>query len=195
MWVCVRERKEAKVENAVLKGRECQQKKVESWYYSGVGISYLLIVSISLIHRNFHGGRLCNYSKHLSNCRKKCFFFSECIKWTSACALHPFPNKTPKWLQCGYWVFLQLCFCFIHLTLMPIQKGTQVIPRGSVWGQEGQVWAQTDVLLGCFCIHPGDVSLAFSKSPGIEAVMEGHGSWGSLQPASVQSPSCPEAGA
>lgn len=58
------------MENAVLKGKE---REVESWDYSGVGISYSLIKGTALIFRNFHHNRLYNCSKHLSNCRRKWF--------------------------------------------------------------------------------------------------------------------------
>lgn len=51
------EEKETQIENSVLKGKDCQQRKVDSCYF-GVVILYFLIGNVSLIHKKFHNVRV-----------------------------------------------------------------------------------------------------------------------------------------
>lgn len=55
---------------------------------------YLLIGSVSLIHKKIHSVRLCISREHLSNCRKKTFLL-QMHKMDIKSVLYPLPNKNP----------------------------------------------------------------------------------------------------
>lgn len=134
----------------------------------------------SLIHRNSHTDRLCNYSKHLSTRRKK-LFFSDCITWTSAHALHPLPNKTSAWLPHAGLSASMLLLCTSELNAgLAITHITRVNvgARGPCLSSNWSCWAAA--------AFSWEMSLPFSSSSKC---------WGSVgrtgdlrQPAPAQSP-------